>query len=319
MLKATKQNTTKQPWWAYQPLRYRPRAKKRKGADRHKHPMDGQQSTGGGGTKRSAEEAAIGASDGSAAMDGASDGHKRPRTANNANDDNYGDANDNNNNNTANGVSMNGSQGHAVSAVENGEVKAEEEDKASVDAAAQGDDEHEEGDAKLPANISPSSAAAAATADAPSSAPVSAPAAPASAAPSASGQSTSEPVRWRAHRMAEDYIGMASSLILPTIQLGPYGYDASSGLFPAERITALGLLTSPVRRPTVVERWNPYEICVFEASMALYGKDFHEVARTVGTKSCKEVVEFYYVWKKTEHYKVWKREYTPHLESDEED
>ena len=119
--------------------------------------------------------------------------------------------------------------------------------------------------------------------------------------------------------MAEDYIGMASSLILPTIQLGPYGYDASSGLFPTERITALGLLTSPVRRPTVVERWNPYEICVFEASMALYGKDFHEVARTVGTKSCKEVVEFYYIWKKTEHYKVWKREYTPHLESDEED
>lgn len=283
------------------------------------NPMDGQQSTGGGGTKRSAEEAAIGAPDGSTAMAGASDGHKRPRTANNANDDDYGDANDNNNN-TANGVSINGSAGHAALAVENGEVKAEEEDKASVGAAAQGDDEHEEGDAKLPANTSPSSAAAATTAaDAPTSAPASAPAASASAAPSASGQSTSEPVRWRAHRMAEDYIGMASSLILPTIQLGPYGYDASSGLFPTERITALGLLTSPVRRPTVVERWNPYEICVFEASMALFGKDFHEVARTVGTKSCKEVVEFYYVWKKTEHYKVWKREYTPHLESDEED
>lgn len=277
--------------------------------------MDGQQSTCGGGIKRSAEEAA---SDGSAAMAGASDGHKRPRTAY-ANDVNNGDANDNNNNNTANGVSMNGSAGNAVSAVENGEVTAEEEDEAAVGAAAQGDDENEEGDAKLPANTSPSSAAAAAaaTADAPTSAPASVPAA--SAAPSASGQSTSEPVRWRAHRMAEDYIGMASSLILPTIQLGPYGYDASSGLFPTERITALGLLTSPVRRPTVVERWNPYEICVFEASMALYGKDFHEVARTVGTKSCKEVVEFYYVWKKTDHYKVWKREYTPHLESDEED
>lgn len=273
------------------------------------YPMDGrQQSIGDGRTKRSAEAAAI----------GAPDFHKRPRTAN-ANDDNYGDANDNDNNNhTANGVSMNGSAGRAVSAVENGEVKAEEEDKASMGAAAQGDDEHEEGDGKLPANTSPSSAAATA-ADAPTSAPATAPAASASAAPSASGQSTSEPVRWRAHRMAEDYIGMASSLILPTIRLGPYGYDASSGLFPTERITALGLLTSPVRRPTVVERWNPYEICVFEASMALYGKDFHEVARTVGTKSCKEVVEFYYVWKKTEHYKVWKREYTPHLESDEED
>mmetsp|Transcript_26638 Transcript_26638/g.57805 ORF Transcript_26638/g.57805 Transcript_26638/m.57805 type:complete len:302 (-) Transcript_26638:124-1029(-) len=144
-------------------------------------------------------------------------------------------------------------------------------------------------------------------------------AASSNASSSATGQATSEPTRWRCHQIAEDYIGMASALLLPTVDLGPFGYDATSGHYPTERITALGLLTSPLRRPTVVERWNPYEICVFEASMALYGKDFHEVARCVGTKNCKEVVEFYYVWKKTEHYKVWKREYTPHLESDSED
>jgi len=279
--------------------------------------MDGQQSTSGGGTKRSAEEATIGASD-DAAGAGGGDGHnKRPRTAHGQAHagNNDGDANYNNNANmpgdTAKGVSMNGSAGHS-SAVEKGEVKVEEEEEENAsDAAAERDDHEGEEDAKLPADPSSSSA--------PVSAPVLSAAAAASTAPSASGQPTSEPARWRAHRMAEDYIGMASSLILPTIRLGPYGYDASSGLFPTERITALGLLTSPVRRPTVVERWNPYEICVFEASMALYGKDFHEVARTVGTKTCKEVVEFYYVWKKTEHYKVWKREYTPHLESDEED
>jgi len=227
---------------------------------------------------------------------------------------------------------MNGTAGYASVDVENGEVKVEDEQAITGITERYDDDDNEE-DAKLPADPSPSSSpssssssSAAPAADAPTSTPLSAPTSaplsapvPASAASTAPGQPTSEPARWRAHVMAEDYIGMASSLILPTIRLGPYGYDASSGLFPTERVTALGLLTSPVRRPTVVERWNPYEICVFEASMALYGKDFHEVARTVGTKTCKEVVEFYYIWKKTDHYKVWKREYTPHLESDEED
>mmetsp|Transcript_16918 Transcript_16918/g.48611 ORF Transcript_16918/g.48611 Transcript_16918/m.48611 type:complete len:288 (+) Transcript_16918:99-962(+) len=287
--------------------------------------MDGPQSTSGGGGKRSAEEAAIGAPDDAAAAVGG-DGHKRPRTAhgqahNNNTGGNGGIANGPGGACAANGASTNGTAGRVPAAVGNGEVKVED---GQATGTAQRDDDGDEEDATADHSSSSSAAAAAngtAPADAPTSAPASALAPPptAPAAPSAPGQSTSEPARWRAHRMAEDYVGMASSLILPTIRLGPYGYDASSGLLPAERVTALGLLTSPVRRPTVVERWNPYEICVFEASMALYGKDFHEVARTVGTKTCKEVVEFYYVWKKTEHYKVWKREYTPHLESDEED
>ena len=277
--------------------------------------MDDQQSTSGGGTKRSAEEASIGAPD-NAATTGGGDGHnKRPRTAHGQQAQYANVPGD-----TANGVVMNGTAGHASAAVENGEVKVEDE-QAFAGTTERDDDDGNEEDAKLPADpssSSSSSSSAAPAADAPTSAPVLA-SATASAASAAPGQPTSEPARWRAHVMAEDYIGMASSLILPTIRLGPYGYDASSGLFPTERVTALGLVSSPVRRPTVVERWNPYEICVFEASMALYGKDFHEVARTVGTKTCKEVVEFYYIWKKTEHYKVWKREYTPHLESDEED
>ena len=284
--------------------------------------MDDQRSTSGGGTKRSAEEASFGAPD-NVAEAGGGDGHnKRPRTAHGQQATQYANVPGD----TANGVAMNGTAGYASVDVENGEVKVEDE-QAITGTTERYDDDNEE-DAKLPADPSPpsspssssssSSSSAAPAADAPTSAPLSAPV-PASAASTAPGQPTSEPARWRAHVMAEDYIGMASSLILPTIRLGPYGYDASSGLFPTERVTALGLLTSPVRRPTVVERWNPYEICVFEASMALYGKDFHEVARTVGTKTCKEVVEFYYIWKKTEHYKVWKRDYTPHLESDEED
>ena len=180
------------------------------------------------------------------------------------------------------------------------------------------------GDAAVSTPDSSGDSKPAASDSAPSSsfalAPTGAPTSSASAAtPSSPGQATSEPPRWRSHRIAEDYISMASNLILPNITLGPFGYDASCGLFPTERITTLGLLTSPLRRPTVLEKWNPYEISVFEASMALYGKDFHEITRILGTKDCKEVVEFYYIWKKTEHYKVWKKAYTPHLDADSDE
>ena len=58
-----------------------------------------------------------------------------------------------------------------------------------------------------------------------------------------------------------------------------------------------------------MEKWCPYEIAVFESALALCGKHFHQVQKFVKTKNTKEVIEFYYVWKKTAHYKVWKRQY----------
>lgn len=115
--------------------------------------------------------------------------------------------------------------------------------------------------------------------------------------------------RWRAHRMAEDYIQLSSQMMMPGIHLAPFGYDATTGHFPVESITALSILLSPIRRPTVIEKWSPYEIAVFEASLAVVGKEFHQVQKFVKTKSTKEIIEFYYIWKKTAHYKVWKRQY----------
>jgi len=50
---------------------------------------------------------------------------------------------------------------------------------------------------------------------------------------------------------------------------------------------------------------------VFEGSMTLFGKDFWQASKLITTKSTKDVIEFYYCWKKTEHYKQWKREYVP--------
>jgi hypothetical protein len=109
--------------------------------------------------------------------------------------------------------------------------------------------------------------------------------------------------------MTEDYINLVGNMMLPSMHLAPFGYDPTLGQYPIESITALGLLLSPLRRPTVVERWSPYEISIFEASLALCGKEFHQVQKFVKTKNTKEIIEFYYVWKKTAHYRVWKKQY----------
>lgn len=105
----------------------------------------------------------------------------------------------------------------------------------------------------------------------------------------------------------------------PATHLAPFGYDATTGHYPIESITTLSLLTNPHRRRSVLETWSPLEIATFEAAMMVYGKEFHEVQAQVRTKNTKEVIEFYYVWKKTAHYKVWKNQFiSPDMESDEE-
>ena len=110
--------------------------------------------------------------------------------------------------------------------------------------------------------------------------------------------------------MAEDYISLVGNMMYPPLQpMAPFGYDPCTGQYPLECITTLSLLTSPLRRPTVIEKWSPYEIAVFEASLALVGKKFHQVQKYVKTKNCKEIIEFYYIWKKTGHYKEWKKQF----------
>ncbi|KAL7466254.1 hypothetical protein ACHAXS_006551 [Conticribra weissflogii] len=123
--------------------------------------------------------------------------------------------------------------------------------------------------------------------------------------------------RWRAHQIAEDYISLASAITLPPTHLGPFGYSPSTGQYPIEQVTSLGYLTSPIRRPTVIEKWSPYEIVTFEAALALHGKVFHKVQKWVKTKNTKEIVEFYYIWKKTSHYQKWKRQYESEIEDEE--
>lgn len=121
-----------------------------------------------------------------------------------------------------------------------------------------------------------------------------------------------------AHQMMEDYIDSVSSLMNPGIVLDPYYNDQTTGSRSGststgtmERLTLLGYMESPLRRPSVWERWSPYEVAVFEGFLGLWGKRFCTLAKRLPHKSTKDVVAFYYVWKKTQHYQRWKQTYRP--------
>ena len=76
--------------------------------------------------------------------------------------------------------------------------------------------------------------------------------------------------------------------------------------FALIRRTTLGRLTSPIREPSILDRWSPYEIALFESGICMYGKQFPTLASLVGSKNAKECIEFYYAWKKSKNYAQWK-------------
>lgn len=51
----------------------------------------------------------------------------------------------------------------------------------------------------------------------------------------------------------------------------------------------------------------------------MHGKQFHQIQKWVKTKCTKEIIEFYYIWKKTSHYQRWKNQYEEEIESDSEE
>lgn len=120
---------------------------------------------------------------------------------------------------------------------------------------------------------------------------------------------------WRTSRMVEDYVTLTSDLMVPKVKFGRYGFAAEFGEYPIERPTLLGVLMSPCRRPNALENWCPREVAVFEGAIALYGKDFRTIQRFVQTKSTKEIIDFYYLWKMSSHYVEWKRNFVPEFPS----
>uniref|UniRef100_H2Y576 SANT domain-containing protein n=1 Tax=Ciona savignyi TaxID=51511 RepID=H2Y576_CIOSA len=52
-----------------------------------------------------------------------------------------------------------------------------------------------------------------------------------------------------------------------------------------------------------LQTWSEEECRLFEQGLSVYGKDFHSIHHNkVKTKTIGEIVKFYYIWKKSEHY-----------------
>ena len=107
----------------------------------------------------------------------------------------------------------------------------------------------------------------------------------------------------------------------------------------------LHLLLTPLRQQSILDYWTPYEIVLFEAGMYVFpsltpsfpalvplpffppphlpfpllplarphlprrctiGKNFHMLHKLIRTKTPNEIVDFYYAWKRSSHYAIWK-------------
>jgi hypothetical protein len=74
----------------------------------------------------------------------------------------------------------------------------------------------------------------------------------------------------------------------------------------------LSMLLSPLRAEHdfgkgYSESWSPKQIAVFESTLCQFGKNFDIVQKFLqGLKSKSEITRFYYLWKKTSHYRAWK-------------
>lgn len=122
---------------------------------------------------------------------------------------------------------------------------------------------------------------------------------------------TRAPEKWRVPKMAEDYVNLVGDLMYPKVSFGPYGYDLAKGELPLERPNTLGVVMCPSRRRMVMEHWSPYEVACFEGAIMLVGKNFYEIGKIIRSKSTKDCIEFYYMWKMTSHYRQWKQSFEP--------
>ena len=83
--------------------------------------------------------------------------------------------------------------------------------------------------------------------------------------------------------------------------------------------STLDVLCNPLRTPHVFENWSPREIAIFETWIWKFGKNFHQFPRFIKTKSTGEVIDFYFCWKNTSHYKTWHRKMGTFISEDHND
>ena len=83
--------------------------------------------------------------------------------------------------------------------------------------------------------------------------------------------------------------------------------------------STLDVLCNPLRNSHVFENWSPREIAIFETWMCKFGKKFHLFPRFIKTKCTREVIDFYFCWKNTSHYKAWHRKMDTFTSEDHND
>ena len=72
------------------------------------------------------------------------------------------------------------------------------------------------------------------------------------------------------------------------------------------KFTSLDLLINPLRKTFPWETWSPYEIALFNCCICKFGTNFDLYLKIITTKKKEEIIDFYYTWKSSKYYKIWK-------------
>jgi hypothetical protein len=72
------------------------------------------------------------------------------------------------------------------------------------------------------------------------------------------------------------------------------------------KFSSLDLLINPLRQKFIFETWSPYDIALFECCVCKFGKNFDLYSRIIKSKSKEDIVNFYYYWKQSKYYRIWK-------------
>uniref|UniRef100_A0AAV1UHI9 SANT domain-containing protein n=1 Tax=Peronospora matthiolae TaxID=2874970 RepID=A0AAV1UHI9_9STRA len=116
----------------------------------------------------------------------------------------------------------------------------------------------------------------------------------------------------------QDYFDTARAIYAPQPSYASNQKRQKVSAFGLQRIACFqrGLKgVSPLRVPSILDTWTPFEIRLFEVAIECHGKDFPRIA-DVTNKSCRDVVAFYYIWKNDSHYQVVKNRWERKNEAD---
>ncbi|CCI49438.1 unnamed protein product [Albugo candida] len=102
-------------------------------------------------------------------------------------------------------------------------------------------------------------------------------------------------------RLLKEYFCASRSLYGPKSDLQPLSKRLDLKSLRLDRVGAYRACiqgNAQLRSSNVFDSWSPLDIYLFTQGIQHYGKRFHLVARKIGTKTCKQVIAFYYQWKK---------------------